>query len=98
MRFIAGTDRHQIALLPDCLNDYVAADNPVRAVDAFVDELDLATLGFAGVVPAATGRPGYHPAALLKLHARRGPTAHRAGGGWHRALPGRPRRRRPPGG
>jgi Transposase DDE domain len=40
MRFIAGTDRHQIALLPDCLNDYVAADNPVRAVDAFVDELD----------------------------------------------------------
>jgi transposase len=68
MRFIAGTDRHQIALLPDCLNDYVAADNPVRAVDAFVDELDLATLGFAGVVPAATGRPGYHPAALLKLY------------------------------
>lgn len=67
-RFVQGADRHQIALLPDCLDDYVATDNPVRVVDAFVDELDLAALGFAGVVPAATGRPGYHPAILLKLY------------------------------
>ena len=67
-RFVEGADRHQIALLPDCLDDYVDADNPVRVVDAFVDELDLAALGFAGVMPAATGRPGYHPATLLKLY------------------------------
>jgi transposase len=67
-RFVEGGDRHQIALLPDCLDDYVDADNPVRVVDAFVDELDLAALSFAGVVPAATGRPGYHPATLLKLY------------------------------
>lgn len=67
-RFVQGADRHQFALLPDCLDDYVATDNPVRVVDAFVDELDLAALGFAGVVPAATGRPGYHPAILLKLY------------------------------
>ena len=67
-RFVEGADRHQIVLLPDCLDDYVSADNPARVVDAFVDELDLAALGFAGVVPAATGRPGYHPATLLKLY------------------------------
>ena len=67
-RFIAGADRHQIALLPDCLDDYVSGENPVRVVDVFVDELDLATLGFEGVAPAATGRPGYHPATLLKLY------------------------------
>ncbi len=67
-RFVKGTDRHQIALLPDCLDDYVAADNPVHVVDAFVDELDLAALGFIGVVPAGTGRPGYHPATLLKIY------------------------------
>ena len=67
-RFVQGSDRHQVALLPDCLDDYVCADNPVRVVDVFVDELDLAALGFAGVVPAATGRPGYHPATLLKLY------------------------------
>lgn len=67
-RFVEGRDRRQIALLPDCLGDYVIADNPVRVVDAFVDELGLAALGFAGVMPAATGRPGYHPATLLKLY------------------------------
>ena len=67
-RFVEGVDRHQTVLLPDCLDDYVSADNPVRVVDVFVDELDLAALGFAGVVPAATGRPGYHPATLLKLY------------------------------
>lgn len=67
-RFVQGSDRHQVALLPDCLDDYVGVDNPVRVVDVIKDELDLAALGFAGVVPASTGRPGYHPATLLKLY------------------------------
>jgi len=67
-RFIEGEDRSQAVLLPACLDDYIAEDNPVRAVDAFVEELDLQALGFAGVEPAETGRPAYHPAVLLKLY------------------------------
>lgn len=67
-RFVEGEDRRQVALLPDCMDDYVGEDNPVRAVEAFVEELDLAGLGFAGVVPKATGRPSYHPATLLKIY------------------------------
>ena len=67
-RFIAGEGRQQIPLLPDCLDDYITADNPVRLVEVFVDELDLTTLGFAGSVPEATGRPAYHPATLLKIY------------------------------
>lgn len=67
-RFIEGTEREQLSLLPTCLDEYVEDDNPVRVVDAFIDELDLGRLGFAGVVPAATGRPGYHPSTLLKLY------------------------------
>jgi transposase len=67
-RFVEGCDRRQIALLPDCLEDYVTEDNPVRVVDAFIDELDLAVLGFAGVVPEPTGRPAYHPSTLLKIY------------------------------
>jgi len=67
-RFIEGEDRTQITLLPECLDDYIAADNPIRAVEVFIDELDLGTLGFAGINPAATGRPSYHPAVLLKLY------------------------------
>jgi transposase len=67
-RFVEGAERDQATLLPNCLEDYVREDNPVRVVDAFVDELDLQALGFAGVVPASTGRPGYHPATLLKLY------------------------------
>jgi transposase len=67
-RFVEGADRQQTTLLPDCVDDYVAEDNPVRAVDAFVDALDLAALGFEGVEPAATGRPAYHPATLLKIY------------------------------
>ena len=55
-------------MLPSCLDDYVAEENPVRVVDVFVDELDLGALGFSGVVPSATGRPAYHPATLLKLY------------------------------
>ena len=65
-RFIEGCERHQALLLADCIDDYVAADNPVRVIDVFVDELDLGALGFEGA--AATGRPGYHPAMLLKLY------------------------------
>ncbi|MEO1206838.1 MAG: IS1182 family transposase [Pseudomonadota bacterium] len=67
-RFIEGADRSQSTLLPECLDDWVDESNPVRAVDAFVDALDLAELGFNDVEPAATGRPGYHPSALLKLY------------------------------
>jgi transposase len=65
-RFIEGSERRQRLLLPDCIDDYVAGDSPVRVVDLFVDELDLAALGFDGA--AATGRPGYHPATMLKLY------------------------------
>jgi len=67
-RFVEGQDRSQLILLPDCLDDYVGEDNPVRIVDAFIDELGLAVLGFAGVVPEATGRPSYHPVTLLKIY------------------------------
>ena len=67
-RFIEGQDREQGSLLPEHLDDYVAEDNPVRVVDVFVDELDLARLGFGRVQPAKTGRPAYHPAVLLKLY------------------------------
>jgi transposase len=66
-RFVEGEDRRQPALLPSCLEDYVAEDNPARVIDVFVDELDLGGLGFV-VAPAATGRPPYHPATLLKLY------------------------------
>ena len=67
-RFIEGEDRNQATLLPEYLDDYIAEDNPVRAVDAFVEELDLRALGFEGAEPAMTGRPSYHPAVLLKLY------------------------------
>ena len=67
-RFVEGQDRSQLILLPDCLDDYVGEDNPVRIVDAFIDELDLAVLGFARVIPEATGRPSYHPVTLLKIY------------------------------
>src|ERR671926_1859087 len=67
-RFVEGVDRGQSALFPECLDDWIDADNPVRVIDAFVDALALADLGFDGVVPEATGRPSYHPAVLLKLY------------------------------
>ena len=66
-RFVEGEDRRQPTLLPSCLDDYVGEDNPARVIDVFVDELELADLGFA-VAPAVTGRPAYHPATLLKLY------------------------------
>jgi hypothetical protein len=67
-RFVVGDDRSQSTLFPECLEDYLAEDTPVRAVDVFVDELDLAELGFNGVEPEATGRPAYHPATLSKIY------------------------------
>jgi transposase len=67
-RFVQGMDRGQATLLPECLDDWIGEDNPVRVIDAFVDALDLAEIGFAGVEPAATGRPSYHPSVLLKLY------------------------------
>jgi transposase len=67
-RFIEERDRHQVTLLPECLDDFIAEDNPVRVVDAFVGELGLSALGFDGATPAVTGRPSYHPAVLLKIY------------------------------
>jgi len=67
-RFIEGQDRRQVTLFPDCLEDWIGEDNPVRVIDVFVEELDLADLGFGGVDPEATGRPAYHPSVLLKLY------------------------------
>ena len=70
-RFIEGEDRQQVTLLPECLDDYIAEDNPVRVVDAFVEELDLQALGFEGVEPAATGRPVVPPGGAAEdLHLR----------------------------
>src|SRR5262247_2424777 len=67
-RFVEGIDRGQATLFPECLEDWIDEDNPVRVIDAFVDKLDLSRVGFDGVAPEATGRPSYHPAVLLKLY------------------------------
>lgn len=67
-RFIEGVERTQATLLPATIDDYVSENNPVRVVDVFVDALDLATLGFEGVIPEETGRPSYHPATILKIY------------------------------
>jgi len=67
-RFIEGENRLQSTLFPERLDDYIAEDNAVRVVDAFVEKLDLLSLGFDGVEPSITGRPAYHPAVLLKLY------------------------------
>jgi transposase len=67
-RFVEGLDRSQITLFPETLEDFVAEDNPVRVIEAFVEGLDLGGLGFEGVDPKATGRPAYHPLVLLKLY------------------------------
>ncbi len=65
-RLVEGVN--QSTLFPECLEDWVAEDNPIRVIDAFVDELDLGGLGFSGADPEATGRPSYHPSVLLKLY------------------------------
>lgn len=67
-RFIEGEDRSQVTLLPECLDDFIAEDNAVRVVDAFVEELDLQELGFEDIEPASTGRRSYHPTVLLKIY------------------------------
>src|SRR5436189_6277324 len=67
-RFVEGTDRGQSTLFPECLEDWIDENNPVQAIDVFVDELDLAELGFDGIAPEFTGRPAYHPSVLLKLY------------------------------
>src|SRR5215475_7806621 len=67
-RFVEGIDRGQATLFPECLDDWIDEDNPVRVIDAFVEKLDLSRMGFDGVAPEATGRPSYHPAVLLKLY------------------------------
>ena len=67
-RYVEGRDRGQVTLLSECLDDYIAEDNTVRVVEAFVEELDLAALGFTKAAPAATGRTAYHPGVLLKIY------------------------------
>src|SRR5258707_11757402 len=68
MRFVEGVDRGQSTLFPECLDDWIDEDNPVRVIDVFVDALDLGALDFGGVDPKTTGRPSYHPSILLKLY------------------------------
>src|ERR1700760_2683904 len=68
MAHISGFERNQLLLLPEAIDDYVGADNPVRFIDAFVQSLDLVKAGFARVRAEATGRPGYAPGDLLKLY------------------------------
>jgi transposase len=67
-RFIEGISRSQGSLFPERLEDFICDDNPVRVIDAFVEQLDLIGLGFGRCEPEATGRPGYHPSVLLKLY------------------------------
>src|ERR1700751_3700460 len=67
-RFVEGVDRGQSTLFPECLDDWIDADNPVRVIDVFVEELDLGALDFGGVDPKGTGRPSYQPSILLKLY------------------------------
>src|SRR5213596_1465829 len=68
MSYLRGPDRSQVQLLPPCFEDYVSPEAPVRFIDAFVEGLDLGVLGFTHAQAAATGRPPYHPADLLKLY------------------------------
>ena len=68
MTHISGFERSQLLLLPEAVDDYGGADNPMRFIDAFVDEPDLAAAGFNHVEAKATGRPGYAPVDFLKLY------------------------------
>lgn len=67
-RFITGVHRQQSTLFPESLDDYISEDNPVRAIEVFIETLDLKELGFERAEPKQTGRPGYHPATLLKIY------------------------------
>ena len=82
-RFIDGEDRMQQTLLPHSLEDYVSEENPVRVIEVFIDELDLAAMGFSGMTPAATGRPAYHPGTLLRFTSMATSTACSQAGGWN---------------
>lgn len=68
MAHLLGTDRSQLLLLPEAVDDYVGPDNPVRFIEAFVDGLDLAAAGFERAAAKETGRPGLDPADMLKLY------------------------------
>jgi hypothetical protein len=81
--FVQGADRQQTTLLPECLDDWVDESNPVRAVDVFVDALELRDLGFDGVDPAATGRPGYHPSPMPSFTSTAISTESNRAGGWN---------------
>ena len=67
-RFIQGENRSQSTLFPEVLDDYISEENQIRVVDVFVDSIDLASLGFDGIIPKETGRPSYHPSVMLKLY------------------------------
>jgi transposase len=81
-RFIAGQDRSPRTLFPESREDDIAEDNPVRVVDVFVDGLDLGQQGFDGMQPEATGRPSYHPAALLRARDGLESVVHRVATFW----------------
>jgi transposase len=66
--FVEGISRDQATLFPERLDEVIAADSQVRVVDAFVERLDMRAMGFTKAVPAATGRPAYAPADMLKLY------------------------------
>ena len=63
-----GASRDTVLLFPPSLDEYITDDNPVRFIDAFVDQLDVHELGFTRTVAASLGRPAYHPGDLLKLY------------------------------
>jgi transposase len=67
-RFTEGAPSTQSVLFPERLDEWIAEDNPIRAIDAFVDELDLRDLGFESAEPSETGRPAYHPGTVLKIY------------------------------
>src|ERR1700744_2400498 len=68
MPYLSGVDRRERLLLPDCVEDYVGPEDPVRLIEFFVENrVDLVAAGLAEPAPAATGRPAYAPGDLLKL-------------------------------
>jgi transposase len=90
-RFVEGEDRRQGVLLPEYLDDFVARENQVRVIEAFVEELDLATVGFDRMTPAAAGRPSYHPSILLKIYVSRPAAVEREANGTFERMRGKVR-------
>ncbi len=68
MKYIEGQDSHQISLFPECIEDYIDENNPMRVIDAFVESLNLTETGFVRATPKENGRPSYEPKDLLKLY------------------------------